>query len=56
VNLDVFIGIADATSIIDYILNNNVEICAICADVTNDGIIGIADVTALIDMILNKNN
>ena len=56
VNHDGIVGIADATSIIDYILNNNVEICAICADVTNDGIIGIADVTALIDMILNKNN
>ena len=56
VNHDGIIGIADVTSIIDYILDNSVGICAICADVTSDGIIGIADVTSLIDRILNKNN
>ena len=54
VNHDGIIGIADATTVIDYILDNSTEICAICADVTNDGIIGIADVTSIIDMILSK--
>ena len=56
VNHDGVIGIADATTIIDYILDNSTELCLECADVNKDGIIGIADVTTLIDMILNKNN
>ena len=42
------IGIADVTALIDYILDNNNEVCLTCADVDRDGIIGIADVTELI--------
>ena len=49
---DGIVGIADVTTIIDYILTGG-EICTICGDVTGDGIIGIADVTTIIDMILN---
>jgi len=55
VNHDNTIGIADVVNIIDYILDNNTEICTRCADVNQDGIIGIADVSALIDVILNMN-
>lgn len=45
------VGIADATSIIDYILGHG-DIDIHAADANGDGIIGIADVTAIIDHIL----
>ena len=54
VNHDGMIGIEDVTTLIDYILGNTTDICAICADANGDEIIGIADVTTIIDMILNN--
>ncbi len=53
VDHDGLVGIADVTSLIDYLLNGN-EICLICADMDHDQNVGIADVTALIDYLLNK--
>ena len=53
VDHDGHVGIADASEIIDYLLDNSNEICMICADVDGDGSIGIADVSDLIDMLLN---
>ncbi len=52
VNHDGLVGIQDVTTVIDYILSGNVDLCATCADVNGDGIIGIADVIGIIDMIL----
>jgi len=48
------VAIADVTTLIDYILNSQLECCTICADVDQNGSVGIADVTALIDKILLK--
>ena len=48
------VGIADVTTLIDYLLGGDVECCDICGDVDGNGIVGIADVTALIDMILTQ--
>ncbi len=56
VNMDGMVGIADVTTIIDYILTRDAEgVCLVCADANRDGIIGIADVTTIIDYILTGN-
>ena len=48
------VGIADVTSLVDYILGgDDSEIDLRAADCDENGIIGIADVTALVDFILN---
>ena len=52
---DGIVGIADVTTLIDYILNNDNPINQSNADVDEDGSITIADVTALIDIILGTN-
>ena len=54
VNHDGKLTISDVTSLIAYVLNNNYEICTICADVNGDNNINIADVTALISRVLNN--
>jgi hypothetical protein len=52
-NNDGLVGIADVTTITDYILHgDSVEINLLAADMDGDGIIGIADATLIIDMIL----
>lgn len=54
VDMDGNVGIADATSLIDYILYHDAEgIDLNAADCDMDGEVGIADVTALIDYILS---
>ena len=54
VNADGIVGIADVTSLIDYILSGDAaSVDLTAADCNMDGIIGIADVTALIDYILS---
>lgn len=56
VDLDGVIGIADASDLIDYILNCEVNPFSLDnADVDADGVITIADVSTLIDMILTGN-
>lgn len=51
-NNDGLVGIADVTTITDYILHgDSVEINLLAADMDGDGIIGIADATLIIDMI-----
>ena len=53
VTCDGYINIADATSLIDYILGSESAISSTTnADTNSDGVIGIADVTAIIDYIL----
>ena len=56
VNNDNEVNIADVTTLIDYLLDNNTEINLDAADVKEDGVINIADVTALIDLLLNQGN
>ena len=53
VNHDGFVDISDVTSMINYLLTANNEVCSICGDVNHDGILDINDVTALIDILLN---
>ena len=53
VNHDGFVDISDVTSMINYLLTANNEVCSICGDVNHDGILDISDVTALIDILLN---
>jgi len=54
VDNDGTVGIADATALIDYILNgDDTEVNLQAADCDQDGNVGIADATALIDYILN---
>ncbi len=48
------VGIADATTLIDHLLNNSIAINEAASDVDGDGLIGIADVTAIIDIILGN--
>jgi len=54
-DMDGIVGIADVTTLIDYILSKDAaDIDMIAADCDEDGQVGIADATALIDYILNK--
>ena len=53
VNHDEAVNIFDVTTLIDYLLNDQTEICHDCADVNGDGVINIADVTSLIDVLLS---
>ena len=52
VDHDGLVNIADVTQLIDYLLDNSIEIYLDSADVDPDGEINIADVTALIDLLL----
>ena len=54
VNDDGEVNIADVTTLIDYLLNNNNVINLAAADVNGDNDVNIADVTALIDMLLGS--
>ena len=54
VNHDGAVNIKDVTDLIDYLLDNNNNVCEECADVKVDNAINIADVTALIDLLLNN--
>ena len=55
VNHNGVVGIEDATTLIDYLLDRSaITICDICADVNSDSHIDIADVTAIIDLILGN--
>ena len=55
VNHDVIVGIADVTTIIDYLLDKTTPICQICGDINDDGQVDIADATGIIDLILFGN-
>ena len=55
VNHDGFVLINDVTALIDYLLDDSIEICTTCADVNGDTFVTIADVTALIDRLLGNN-
>ena len=46
------IAISDVSTLVDFILDSSIEICAVNADVDGDGAIGISDVSSLIDKIL----
>ncbi len=46
------LNIDDVTSLIDYLLGSNDEVCPICADFDGNGIANIDDVTGLIDYLL----
>lgn len=54
VNGDGAVNISDVTTLIDYLLGNNVEIVAEASDINGDGVINISDATALIDMVLGN--
>jgi hypothetical protein len=55
VDLDGVVGIADVTTLIDYILSGTASgIDMNAADCDEDSVVGIADVTALIDYILTE--
>jgi len=55
VNNDGIVGIADVTTLTDYILiGDSIEINFAAGDMNGDGTIGIADVTLLIDLILSQ--
>ena len=49
------VNIADVSLLIDYLLNNSIELCHECADVDDNGKIDIADVSTLIDILLSKH-
>ena len=54
VNGDGIIGIADVTTLIDYLLTRDESLIDMdAADVNSDGLVDIADVTSLIDYMLN---
>lgn len=53
VNHDGRIAVNDVTTLIDYLLGGDVNVCVVCADVNGDGTVSVADVTTLIDMLLN---
>ena len=55
VNHDGLVLINDVTALIDYLLDDSIEICTTCADVNGDTNVTIADVTALIDKLLDNN-
>ena len=55
VNHDDDVNIADVTKLIDYLLDNQTDVCLDCADVNGDEDINIADVTFLIDLLLGNN-
>lgn len=55
VNHDGFVLINDVTALIDYLLDDSIEICTTCADVNGDTNVTIADVTALIDKLLGND-
>ena len=55
VNHDGLVLINDVTALIDYLLDDSIEICTTCADVNGDTNVTIADVTALIDRLLGNN-
>ena len=55
VNHDESVNIADVTTLIDYLLDNQTEVCLDCADVNSDNTVDIADVTSLIDLLLIGN-
>lgn len=55
VNHDDDVNIADVTKLIDYLLDNQTDVCLDCADVNGDEDINIADVTFLIDLLLGMN-
>lgn len=56
VNMDGEVGIADITSLVNIILNNDNPSVADfpMADVNQDGEVGIADVTALVSIVLEQ--
>ena len=56
-NGDGLVNIADVTTLVDHILNGNLDddFDFVAADVDADGVIGIADVTLLVDIILTKH-
>ena len=54
VNHDGLVNIKDVTDLIDYLLDNSLEVCLTCSDVKANGIINIEDVTTLIDMMLEN--
>ena len=55
VNGDGHVNIEDVTILIDYLLNDSIQINAANADVDLDGAISITDVTKLIDNLLQHN-
>lgn len=55
VNHDDDVNIADVTKLIDYLLDNQTDVCLDCADVNGDEDINIADVTFLIDLLLGMD-
>jgi len=55
VNHDGSVTIKDVTALIDYLLDDSIEICTTCADLNGDTQVTIADVTALIDKLLGSN-
>ena len=55
VNGDGHVNIEDVTLLIDYLLNDSIQINTANADVDLDGAISITDVTELIDNLLQHN-
>ena len=54
VNNDSLVNIMDVTTLIDYLLDNQVSINMANADVNQDTLVNVADVTSLIDLILGS--
>ena len=54
VNGDGNVNISDVTLMVNYVLDNSVEIVFMNADVNGDGLYNITDVTLIVDIILNK--
>ena len=55
VNHDNNVNITDVTILINAVLNDNNNVCQICADVNGDKTVNITDVTLLIDIVMNSN-
>lgn len=55
INMDGLVDVADVTTLVDYILQNNPSPCDVDAcNVNEDEVVDVADVTSLVDIILNQ--
>ena len=55
VNHDGLFNFSDVVALINYVMNNDYDVCPICSDINHDGIMNITDVVILINLVINGN-